>query len=76
MSEQQRPNVGRALDALKFNPVLIFLIVLNLVFLGTSVWFLSELLSGFREVNQRRDELVKMLANKECFPPPALGERK
>jgi len=75
MSEQ-RPHVGATLDALKFNPVLIFLIVLNVVFLGTSVWFLSELLGGFREVNQRRDELVRMLANKECFPPPTLGQAK
>jgi len=75
MSEQ-RPHLGAALDALKFNPVLIFLIVLMIVFLAAGVWFLSELLSGFREVNQRRDELVKMLANKECFPPPTLGERK
>jgi len=75
MSEQ-RPNVGKALDALKFNPALMFLVVLNLVFLGASIWFLSELLSGFREVNQRRDELVRMLANKECFPPPTLGQTK
>ena len=69
MSEQ-RPNVGKALDALKLDPALMFLVVLNVVFLGASIWFLSELLSGFRKVNQRRDDLVKMLANKECFPPP------
>jgi hypothetical protein len=75
MSEP-RPNIGKTLDALQFNPALIFLVVLNLVFLGASIWFLSELLVGFREVNMRRDELVRTLANKECFPPPTLGQTK